>query len=97
MRHQILSNFQFSVQKFSDIFHHCKACGKHWKTKQDFLKDRQISLSTYKLIQSDDDSNSASGGVLVFVHRTRSCGKFLRVSTNEFQNRMENSQLSKIR
>lgn len=89
--------YHFEVHNHSSIFHQCEACGKSWRTKQEFLKDRRVSLSNYSLKHDDLYSGLADEGTLVFVHRERSCGKFFKITANNFRDREIGPSIVKIR
>jgi len=96
MRVNTFKKYQISFHTHSSIFQCCDACGKAWKTKQEFLKDRQIALSNYS-VQTVDELSENSGGVLVFVHKKRACGKFLKISASDFRDRLRGPSFLKIR
>jgi len=89
--------YPLAVHNHSDVFHQCETCGKAWRTKQEFLKDRCVSLSNYSLKHEDLYSGFANEGVLVFVHRERSCGKFFKITTDNFRDRERCPSMVKVR
>ena len=96
MKSPNLQKYQFSLHHSHGPFHFCVACGKEWKTKKEFLHDRQIALSNY-VLQKEIDSPETSGGVLVFVHKSRACGKFLKLSASDFRDRLKGPSICKTR
>ena len=93
MKSPSLQKYHISIHHHG-LFHFCEACGKEWKTKNEFLRDRQIALSNYIL---QTETPEIAGGVLVFLHKSRSCGKFLKLSASDFRDRMRGPSFCKIR
>gem|GEM_PF-1088239 len=96
MKSQLLRNVQ-AIRHNHFLFHQCEYCGKAWKSKNEFLRDKNISLSNYSLPHEEPVSDMSYGGVLVFVHRSRECGKFLRITASDFRDRMRGHSFVKMR
>jgi DNA-directed RNA polymerase subunit M/transcription elongation factor TFIIS len=97
MRTLTQRKYHFAVHNHSGVFHKCEACGKEWRTKQEFLKDRRVSLSNYSSKHDGLYSVLADEEGLVFVHRERSCGKFFKITADNFRDRERGPSMVKTR
>ena len=54
-------------------------CGRSWKTRDEFLKDRYVKILGYQ-----PDFVNHKYNHFLFVHRTKGCGQFFAVRASDF-------------
>lgn len=59
-------------------------CHAVWKTKEEFLNDRELKLNGYQFT-SIRNTNSVNGGILLYTHTTEACGTTLAIYVRNFK------------
>ena len=67
-------------QKESGSFTRCRHCGKVWSVRDEFLNDPELSLAGKRVNTMRVFIESATQGLLVFVHNGRGCGSRILVA-----------------
>ncbi len=63
------------MEPSSNFFKTCPMCGKTWKTRDEFLKDRHLELLGYQANVEDLEH-----GLFLFTHNKVECGTTLSVA-----------------
>lgn len=69
----------------NESFKQCSLCGMQWKSKDDFLADRDLRLEGYQWRTQQVLVGLPADGVLVFTHAIPTCGTSLTVEARRFQ------------
>lgn len=67
----------------------CTFCGREWKTKEDFLQDRDVFLDGYQVIRKRLLEGLPAEGLLIFTHRVSNCGTSLAIAATKFRDDAE--------
>jgi hypothetical protein len=66
-------------KKEKDDFEEC-SCGKKWKTRDGFLRDKSVKIVGYQ-----PDLINHRYNHFLFFHRLKSCGQFFGIRASEFK------------
>ncbi|MBI3787327.1 MAG: hypothetical protein HY276_03630 [Ignavibacteriales bacterium] len=72
------------IKQSAPPFKRCPLCGKEWKRRSDFLKDRKLVLNGYQWNIKKVRSGEHAKGLLVFTHREKECGTSIAVWASQF-------------
>jgi hypothetical protein len=67
------------------MFKRCTCCGKEWKTKEDFLADKEVELIGYQWNRLIVAAGMPPDGLVVFTHSRDNCGTSLSVIAKQFK------------
>ena len=67
-------------QEESGSFKRCNQCGKAWAVRDEFLNDPELSLAGKRVNTMRVFIESATQGLLVFVHNGHGCGSRILVA-----------------
>ncbi|MDR3708365.1 MAG: hypothetical protein P4L33_08690 [Capsulimonadaceae bacterium] len=60
-------------------FKTCQCCAKRWNSREDFLAD-----TSFRVVRLRADVKHPYNGLMLFIHRTKTCGATLAVAINQF-------------
>jgi hypothetical protein len=67
------------------MFKRCTLCKKEWKSREDFLADKELRLEGYQWNYMKVMEGMPPEGVLVFTHANADCGTSLAVAAQLFK------------
>jgi|WetSurMetagenome_2_1015567.scaffolds.fasta_scaffold274859_1 hypothetical protein len=76
------------VKKTREAFKRCSLCGQEWKTREEFLKDKNIILNGYQWNRHNVKLQTGTGGLLLFTHHNEQCGTTLALAASHFREDM---------
>ena len=68
-----------------DPFKRCSLCSHEWKTREDFLSDRENHFDGYQAIPDRAHAGRPAKGFLIFTHRSDTCGTSLAIFGSRYE------------
>jgi hypothetical protein len=68
-----------------DPFKRCSLCSREWKTREDFLSDRENHYDGYQPSAGNGHEKRRTKGLLIFTHCRCSCGTSLAILGSRYE------------
>lgn len=68
-----------------DPFKRCSLCSREWKTREDFLNDRENHYDGYQSVRDSPREKHRAKGLLIFTHRHCTCGTSLAILGSRYE------------
>jgi hypothetical protein len=76
-------------------FKRCTLCGREWKTREEFLADKEIHLEGYQWNHIKVMEGMPPEGILVFTHTLDNCGTSLALAAKLFKREFDHKLVRK--
>ena len=66
-------------------FKRCSLCEREWKTREEFLNDRENHFDGYQFLADRVKEGLPAEGLLIFTHKHTRCGTSLAIAASSFK------------